>query len=170
MKLRGLSLSLALLIACALPVWADIISKPTAGVMCRPNDAIQIPAEGTKRGWIFDGGTGDFAFVSDSRKVPAIVGIAMGVSAHTLDDRLYPVEITVTHPPLPDSDDTTDVWITDFNPGRARVVYWDISSEQERVVGDYNISARYQGKTLYSVDFELVAPQSVPHLITACTH
>lgn len=150
------------------PLVSDRIARLTHGVYCAeaPVDLEVAP----------DTAAGVVNIVPDlpeiravTTLVPARIGIGFGVLVEpqpglTLD----PVEITITHPPYPDSGIEVERWRTRLDGGSPGLVGFSFEVESELVTGPWRVLAVHEGETLFDVRFEVVPATFLPDLAQGC--
>jgi len=109
-------------------------------------------------------------FVSTGRIVPAVLGIGFGVRSGLVADFVQEdVLMTVTHPPLDGSGTTEQSFYTiigsQYDPG---VTFYQFDYGYELALGDWTMSARHNGVTLYETTFTVVSPNALPELAGVC--
>lgn len=101
--------------------------------------------------------------------VPAQIGIGFGVLATpqaglTLD----PVDVTITHPPYPDSGIEVEHWQTRLDGDRTGLVGFSFEVEGELVTGPWRFQASHEGEILFDMRFDVVQPSRLPELTQGC--
>jgi hypothetical protein len=101
--------------------------------------------------------------------VPAQIGVGFGVLVTpqpglTLD----PVQITITHPPYPDSGIEVERWITGFAGDGPALVGFSFELASELVTGPWRFEAHYDDVLLFDIRFEVVPPALLPELSQGC--
>lgn len=109
----------------------------------------------------------DFQF--RQKLVPAQVGIGFGVVVSAPPGVLHdPATVTVNHPPYPDSGIEVEQWITDIDDG-ANLIGFSFDHAHELVLGEWTFSAATStGEELFHIAFEVIAPELMPQVISAC--
>ncbi len=164
-------LMLALLFGLSLPpaaVAQDAIASLRAGVICGPPVTGTAPAPDT-----IAGSTQLIAetppFIAEITQVPAVIGIGFGVKVQAVDPLgLSDVTIIVTHPPMGDAGVTRQSyqsWISGTGPS---TTFYQFDEDYERVTGTWTFTAVLGDEQLFSVDFEVVPPSTLPGLAAAC--
>jgi hypothetical protein len=101
--------------------------------------------------------------------VPAQIGVGFGLlvtpAAGAVPD---PVDITITHPPYPDSGVEVEHWRTVLDEGSPGLVGFSFEVESELVPGPWRFEGRHRGELLFDVRFEVVAPALLPELSQGC--
>jgi hypothetical protein len=171
------ALLLGALLAVAVPVNAQQSANPRVspaladlvyGAYCAQEPEATEPAPETASGTInIVPGIPDFQF--RQKIVPAEVGIGFGVLAYAPPGVLMdPVTAIVTHPPYPDSGITTERWVTDIDDG-PNLMGFSFDTASELVLGEWTFSAvTPEGEELFFISFEVVAPELMPQVISAC--
>lgn len=177
--MRGPALLAAVLAGLAGPVFADDapadsvsprISVFKAGVICAQEVVDTRPAPGTIAG-LTNVLVGEPDFVSETRVVPAVIGVGFGVKSQAQTPLGYgDVTITVTHPPMGPNNVSVETYGTAINgsSGSVSMTFFQFDQEYELVTGHWTISASEGGKPLFSAGFDVVAPQLVPELAAVC--
>lgn len=160
------------LMAAPLPLAAQAVPGPgvaeiVAGLICAATDTDRRDAPGTLSGWIHVP-TGPVQMVARGHVAPAVLGVGFGVSYRLAPGVSGPVTYTVQHPPIPPTGATTQSWDGFLEPGVGDTVYFQFDVPEELQVGAWQFSATLGGQTLFTADFEVVAPDSVPELLGLC--
>ncbi|QXT39701.1 DUF3859 domain-containing protein [Gymnodinialimonas ceratoperidinii] len=138
------------------------------GIYCAQEPERRDPAPATASGEInIVPAIPNFAF--NQRIVPAEIGIGFGVLVSAPLGALYePVTVTVTHPPYSRENITVEQWVTDVDDGR-NLMGFSFDHEFELVLGEWTFSATtLDGEELYHIAFEVVAPEAMPQVVSAC--
>ncbi|GAB5448847.1 DUF3859 domain-containing protein [Gymnodinialimonas sp.] len=146
------------------PLLADLIY----GLYCAQEPDRRDPAPGTASGVInLVPLIPDFQF--RQKLVPAEIGIGFGVLATAPPGVLHdPVTVTVTHPPYPDSGIEVETWVTDIDDG-LNLIGFSFDHAHELVLGEWTFSAQtLDGEELFHIAFEVIAPELMPQVISAC--
>jgi len=151
---------------------ADKVSKQIArlevGVICAPPNVGETPAPGTVAGTthLIDV---EPAFVSLTRRVPAVVGMGFGVKAQSRDAAGLPdVTITITHPPMGKSATTSQTFQSRISGLDLSLTFYQFDFDYELVLGIWHLEARQGSDLLYSTTFNVVPPSKIPELATIC--
>lgn len=107
-------------------------------------------------------------FVSNGRVVPAVLGIGFGVRAGlesplTLDG----VTMTVSHPQFKGATEQSFLTTlgTKDDPG---ITFYQFDEPYELALGDWTMTASYEGTVFYQATFTVVPPAALPELAGAC--
>lgn len=161
----------AFLILSAAPVAAETnspIASLEAGVVCPPEAVGTAPAPNTLAGetHIIDI---EPPFVSNSRRVPAVLGIGFGVKAQAASpDGLSDVTVVVTHPPMGNEAVEVQSFGTRIGGATPSLTFYQFDFGYELVPGTWQMAAMHQGEVLYKVSFEVLPPSAVPELAEVC--
>ncbi len=167
--------SLFLLLAVASPLAAQSVldqrhrdlSQLDAGIVCAPPVIDERPAPGS-----ITGTTGVFAdapeFVSRGRQVPAVIGVAFGLSVTAKGRNFAPLDVSITHPPMGANGVTEQSFVTDLIDGVSRSSLYAFEDEWELVEGPWTITATYLDELVYHLNFEVVDPRLLPELASIC--
>jgi hypothetical protein len=131
------------------------------GFFCATEPLSQRPASGTISG-VVNNVDGSPRFVRLGPMVPARLGIGFGVNAQVLPQYEGPVLAVTLHPPMGPNRVTRETF--DANLSSAEPSYLGFSFEHayELVPGPWTLSAEANGRVIYSVDFLVVDPKSMP--------
>ncbi len=138
------------------------------GVYCAQDPIREDPAPDTVNGHInIVPAVPDFQF--RQKVVPAQIGIGFGiVSRATMGITHDPVTITVTHPPFPGSGVEVESYQSDIDDG-TNLTGFSFDHPHELVLGPWTFTANTtDGTELFYVEFEVVAPELMPQVISAC--
>ncbi len=139
-----------------------------AGIICAPLVIGTNPAPDTVAG-VTNIVEGDPQFISNGRQVPAVLGIGFGVKAQVAGGAdLYDVTVTVSHPPMGNAGITRQTYPTAISGSALSLILYQFDFDYELVQGPWTIEAAQQGNVILHVEFEVVAPQTVPQLATVC--
>ncbi len=180
MKARAVALSLTLISPLAGPAAADTLpadyTDPAvlgfeAGIICavapdRVDDAPDT-VSGTKH--VVDDPP---PFVSTSRQVPAALGVGFGVSAQSADPAgISGVTMVVSHPPFA-GNGTREQSFRTFLPGNEPgITFYQFDYAYELALGRWTLTTYdADGTVLFSIPFEVVAPETVPGLADVCNY
>lgn len=146
----------------------DAIVQLEAGVICAPASTETRPAPDTLAGTthVIDE---DPPFVSNARRVPAVLGIGFGVksvgsAANGLDD----VTMVVTHPAMGAQKIETQTYGTFISSLSSSLTFYQFDYNYELLPGIWNMTAMQGETVLYSVNFEVLPPEQVPELASVC--
>ncbi|WP_106746031.1 DUF3859 domain-containing protein [Yoonia maritima] len=150
----------------------DMVSSEIAsieiGIVCPPDPISVKPAPNTLAGTthIIDESP---PFVSNSQMVPAAYGVGFGVkSLARREEGLEGVTIAITHPPMGDSGTTMQSFGTRISGIDPSISFYQFDYGYELQPGTWTMTALRNGKQLYAVTFEVVAPERLPELAAAC--
>ncbi len=138
------------------------------GVICPPEPVGASPAPGTLAGTthVIDV---DPPFVSNSRIVPATIGVGFGVKALATDPAgLQDVVMVVTHPPMGKERIQTQSFQTRIKGDAPSVTFYQFDYAYELVTGRWQMTAMRGDTVLYQASFDVVPPQRLPELAGAC--
>lgn len=144
------------------------ISSFETGVICAQPVVGSEPAPGTLAGVtnIIDE---DPPFVSNARRVPAVIGVGFGLKAQSAaPDGISGVTMIVTHPPMGPTGTTHQMYMSSINGDKPAVRFYQFDFDYELVTGIWQLEAQKNGKVLYRVTFEVLPPDQIPELATAC--
>lgn len=168
-------LTLLLLLIFATPLAAQSPDKTSprlsyleTGVICPPPSMGQAPAPGTVAGTthLIDV---EPPFISNARRVPAVLGIGFGAKAMTSDMfGLSDVKITVTHPPMGPDKTVQQTFLSRIDAVEPSLTFYQFDFDYELVQGIWQIEASQNGDILYRTTFEVVAPEAMPELARIC--
>lgn len=143
------------------------VSRFSAGVVCTPLITGQTAAPGTISGFT-NTIEGLVEFTSTSRRVPAVIGISFGalVTAKSFDRAN--VIVTLTHPPMGDAGVVVETYSTYISSTNDSPVLFSLEYDYELVTGPWRFEVSHDGALLYTADFEVVDPQTLPELANLC--
>ncbi len=144
------------------------IAGVEVGVICPPEPVGSSPAPGTLAGTthVIDE---DPPFVSNTRIVPAAIGIGFGVKALATDAAgLQDVVMVVTHPPMGKEKISTQSFQTRIGGNAPSVTFYQFDYAYELVTGRWQMTAMSDDTVLYQASFDVVPPQDVPELAGVC--
>jgi hypothetical protein len=170
----GAALAAALLAAPAAaqdlsnPFKSDRIDRLSYGVYCAEAPVELEQAPGTASGVVnIVPNVPDF--LAETTLVPAEIGMAFGVVVELRDGLVHdPADVTITHPPYPDSGITVERWATAMDGDSPSLVGFSFETEAELVTGPWTFEAAHDGVLLFRVTFEVVPPALLPGLAAAC--
>ncbi len=146
----------------------DGIAEMVYGVYCAQEPLREESAPDTASGHInIVPSVPDFPF--RQKIVPAQIGIGFGVVSSAPPGTVHdPVIVTVTHPPFRDSGVEVETWETDIDDG-SNLTGFSFDYADELVLGAWSFTTTLaDGTELYHVEFEVVAPELMPQVISAC--
>jgi hypothetical protein len=151
---------------------ADMISTEIAeieiGILCDPETVTTSPAPNTLAG-VTHVVNEPPRFISNSQIVPAAFGIGFGVRSRALRaEGLDNVTIVITHPPMGDDGATIQSYTTGIGGNGGSFTFYQFDYAYELQTGPWTITALRNNKPLYTVNFDVVAPETVPDLAGAC--
>jgi hypothetical protein len=110
----------------------------------------------------------DPPFVSDGRLVPGVIGVGFAIKARTAAEVLPALTVVVTHPPMGPDQVTRQSFVTALGDLDLSLVAWQFEYEYELVQGTWTVAVSDGREILYSVSFEVVAPDLLPDLAAVC--
>ncbi len=149
------------------PYYSENVETFSYGLYCSgmPDDVVEAP--GTAAGVVNMIETPEF--FAATTLVPAELDLGFGVLVLMAPGAVMdPVEITITHPPYPDSGIEVEHWNTsldDVNPG---LVGFSFDSAVELLPGDWVIEGAHKGETQFRITFTVVPPALAPELSGRC--
>ncbi|EPX76937.1 DUF3859 domain-containing protein [Litoreibacter arenae] len=147
---------------------STLVSKLEYGLVCPSGNSTKMPAPGTHLGFITQRDQSQ-RIEHTTQIVPLSEGIGFGVDVHLPDGlELRDAEITVTHPPYPGTDVTTESWTSSLLPQASNLNFFLFEFPFEMVAGEWGIQASHDGRLVYSVSFNVVDPSRIPHLSRYC--
>jgi len=150
----------------------DMVSSEIAvidiGILCAPDAVTTSPAPNTLAGITHVIGDAP-QFVANSQIVPAAFGVGFGVRSRARRaEGLDNVTIVITHPPMGDSGTTVQSYTTGIGGGGGSFSFYQFHYAYELQTGPWTFSAMRNNKPLYTVSFEVVAPETLPELAGVC--
>lgn len=173
---RVIYLTSALSLAWGAVVWAQeddfvspLIGFYEAGVICAQDSVVTRDAPDTVAGTtnVVENAP---PFVSRARLVPAVIGIGFGVRAG-LDSPVGQdgVTMTMAHPAFAGNGATKQSFLTSVGgKDTSGITFYQFDYGYELALGDWTMTARVGGVTLYKTTFTVVPPQALPQLAGAC--
>jgi Domain of unknown function (DUF3859) len=168
--MQGIALTIALCLGLAQPVlarpappWADLeIGQVSYGIFCISQVSHQESAPDTDLGFIdVLEGTPEIRF--QQQEIPARLGVSFGVLvlAQTSHDA---VRIEVWQP----GDSMPESWLGSFAAGLEHYSGFTFDTEAELLLGLWRIEAWDGERRLYSVEFDVVPPSTLPGASSDC--
>ncbi|HHX89405.1 MAG TPA: DUF3859 domain-containing protein [Paracoccus sp.] len=138
------------------------------GLICAPPEGGRREAPDTSAGWIHVPAT-PIEILQEGATAPALLGTGFGVR-YTLEGAgaPLPVRYIVGHPPLPPAGITRQSWESFVLPGTPEQGFFQFDLEQELQPGSWSFAAQSGSRELFHVTFDVVAPETVPHLTGLC--
>lgn len=101
--------------------------------------------------------------------IPAALGVGFGVIVQAVPGAVFdPAEVTITHPPYPDSGISVERWQTGIDGFGPSLIGFSFELRTELVTGPWTFSATYEGEELFHIAFEVVPPALLPDLAELC--
>ena len=108
-------------------------------------------------------------FVSQKRRVPAVIGIGFGIKAQASDIFGMPdVTVTISHPKMGKDRVKTQSFDTRISGTDKSLAFYQFDFDYELVTGIWQLEAVRGDDLLYRTTFEVLAPNEVPELATIC--
>ena len=158
-------------LAFCLPAFADVAapaSSPTVqitnfGIYCSPEIKERQEAPETSLGYIeVFSGMPEIRY--QQQKVPARLGVSFGVVIASAKD-MSGVRVETWRP----GQETPDIYYTDYTAGGTSMRGFTFDFKEELLLGVWRMEA-WEGDTrLYSVEFDVVAPSTLPGIGSDCT-
>jgi hypothetical protein len=112
---------------------------------------------------------GEPDFISPARFVPAVLGVGFGVKSQAQSVLgIDGVTMTVTHPPMGADGTTVQVYGTAISGQGTSLTFYQFDYDYELVVGHWQMEASVDGDVIYRVGFDVVVPDAMPQLASAC--
>lgn len=157
-------------------VWAQtddfispLVDRFEAGILCAQETGVTRDAPDTVAGTthVIEQAP---PFVSDSRVVPAVLGIGFGARVSLLSETgLNGVIFAVQHPAFAGKGATEQSFETVIGgQGAPGLTFYQFDYPYELALGDWRMTATSGGITIYDVTFTVVPPTTVPELAAAC--
>lgn len=169
-RTRLLTAAIAALAFC-FPALADVaapIASPNLqitnyGIYCSPETKERREAPETSLGYIevFSGTPG---IRYQQQQVPARLGVSFGVVITSAVD-VPSVRIETWKP----GKETPEIWYTDYMAGGSSMRGFTFDFKEELLLGVWRMEAWDGDSLLYSVEFEVVTPSSLPGIGSDCT-
>ncbi len=164
----------AVTVALASATWAEegdlagrLLGSFEAGIFCAPETVGTSVAPDTVAGTTHVVEVTP-EFLSNSRQVPAVIGIGFGVLAKAKRENLFDVTMVVTHPPMGPEGVTRQSFLTAIPADAPSMTYYQFDRESELLPGQWTLEALYEGETVYRARFMVVPPEALPALASAC--
>lgn len=178
--MKHLFSALALAVAFATPATgepgmrlAPEVAGLVRGLICAPPEGDRREAPDTAAGWIHVPAA-PIEILQEGFTAPALLGTGFGVR-YILEGTILegagaplPVRYTVGHPPLPPAGTTQQSWDSFVLPGTPEQVFFQFDIEEELQPGRWSFAAHSGTRELFHVAFDVVAPDTVPHLTGLC--
>ncbi len=153
-------------------LWAQsrpVVSKEVAGfrfgVFCQNKQFDKVPAAGTELGYIIKPRADPRFIAGAKQRLPGVLNMAFGVTGRAAGNRdIENAEIRVFKP----NAKNPETWRGNLRIAARSTSFWYFGSPEEIVLGLWRIEAKKNGRLLYSVEFEVVAPDAEPELARAC--
>lgn len=147
---------------------SDAIASLRSGVVCDPETAGLSEAPDTISGTTHVLAE-DPPFVSESNRVPAVLGIGFGVKSMSTEvTGLSDVTLRVTHPPMGADGTTAQSFQTSISGTRESLAFYQFDYAYEMVPGPWVMTAEQAGVVLFETRFEVLPPEMVPELAGIC--
>lgn len=145
----------------ALPVSANPTAPGVAeievGYMCHMPSGEEVIAEDTISGTISNV-VGSPQFLRLGTTIPAEIGIEFGILARVLPEFEGPVIFQVQHPPQGATGVTRESWSSSLSASEMSFAGFSFEKPYEVTPGEWTLSAMSNGRLIYSVTFDVVAP------------
>lgn len=144
------------------------VAKLEAGIYCSKQPETTQTAPDTDAGVIslYDQAP---AFISDSARVPAALGIGFGMRPLAKDGvGIDPVLMTVTHPPFGGSGTTRQSYISSIGGGEPSYSGYSFDAPEELAIGTWTFTATQGDDVLYTATFEVVPADLMPEILEIC--
>ena len=147
---------------------SDALASLEAGIVCAADPIGSAPAPGTVAGVTHIIAT-EPEFVTNTRKVPAVLDIGFGVKAQSANpDGTDAVTVLVTHPKMGQTGATEQTFLTRISGSDPSLAFYQFDYAYELVLGTWQLTASAGDEVLYSVTFEVVDPTEIPELAGVC--
>mgnify|MGYP001376047794 CR=1 FL=1 len=140
--------------------------RAEAGVFCSAEGMGRKPAPGTAAGWV-NSPSDEPEFSWPTLTVPARIGVAFGVKAESTGGDLSGATLVVEHPAYRDGT-TVESWSTNIHAGSPTVDFYSFDFDHELVPGPWRMQAQRDGRVLFDVTFDVVAPEESPEIVRLC--
>ena len=164
---------IALIFFAATPLAAQDVTSPQlfsfeGGVVCAPETIGTSPAPGTVAGTINSIAESP-PFVSNGRRVPAVLGIGFGVKAMANDPiGIDPVLMTITHPPMGRDKTKVQSFATRIAGDDPSLTFYQFDFAYELLPGTWTMEATQSNTVIYRTTFKVVPPNQIPELAAIC--
>lgn len=151
---------------------APLVLSPAAerverGLICNPPPAGRRAAPDTIAGWVHVPDE-PVRLIHHGTTAPAQLGMGFGVEFTLAGDGALAVRYTVTHPPMAPDAMTEQAWDAFALAGQREAIFFQFDTEDELLPGRWTFTATVDGETAFSAGFDVVAPETVPHLTALC--
>lgn len=144
------------------------IREAQAGIFCAPEIITTVPSPDTVSG---ESNIMKYEpeFISHSRNVPAVLGMGFGLKIMASEYDIHDVVTTATHPPMGPEGVTKQTFNTSWiSSTDLSFMLYQFDYDYEMVQGPWTLNA-WDGETLlFQAHFNVVSPQMVPELASAC--
>ena len=149
------------LFVCGTPMAANPVTDGVAqlefGYMCKLQTEEEMLAEDTISGTV-SLVTDPPPFTYRGTTVPAEIGVEFGVRVQVLPQFEGPATVHVEHPPHGAAGITNESWQTYLRADDMGYASFSFDAEYEVTPGKWTMSATSNGRVIYSVTFDVVAP------------
>ncbi|KZY36124.1 hypothetical protein A3731_02275 [Roseovarius sp. HI0049] len=149
------------LFVCGTPMAAHPVTDGVAqleyGYMCKLATEEEMMAEDTLSGTV-SLVTDPPPFTYRGTTVPAEIGVEFGVRVQVLPEFEGPATVHVEHPPHGAAGITRESWQTWLSAGDMGYASFSFEADYEVTPGKWTMSASANGRLIYSVTFDVIAP------------
>ncbi|WP_108813515.1 DUF3859 domain-containing protein [Loktanella sp. Alg231-35] len=147
---------------------SETIASVEAGLICPPAGMATSPAPGTLAGTTHIIAE-EPPFAALTQTVPAVLGLGFGIKSQSTDiDGLSDVLMVVEHPPMGSTQTTQQSFFTNISGIGPSLTFYQFDHNYELVLGTWKMIAFHGDEVLFSTQFEVVHPRSLPELAQLC--
>lgn len=161
-------------LALALPVAAEtplsVSSRVVSldrGLICNPPAAQRRAAPDTIAGWVHMPDE-PVRIIRQGSTAPALLGMGFGVEFTLAGDEMIDLRYTVAHPPMAPTGQTEQAWNGQALGGVREAIFFQFDVDEELLPGRWTFSATANGEEIFRAGFDVVTPESAPHLTDLC--
>lgn len=103
-------------------------------------------------------------FIGTGPQVPAQIGIGFGVKIRVQPGFSGPVTVVSEHPPMGPNGVNRQSWQTVFSDTETHYAGYSFEHAYEVLQGTWTLSAQSNGRQIYRVSFDVVAPEKLPRI------
>lgn len=137
------------------------------GIFCAPPDGERRPAPDTIAGWVHIPAA-PVEMIANGNDVPAVLGLGFGVRFRLEGDSTATVRYTVTHPPIPPGNQTSQHWDSMLPGGGEDSAFFQFDTEDEMQPGPWGFSVEANGEHLFTMQFTVHPAADLPALAALC--
>ncbi len=137
------------------------------GLICNPPAAGRRAAPDTVAGWVHVPDE-PVRLIHHGSTAPAVLGMGFGVEFTLAGSDVTAMRYTVTHPAMAPDGRTEQAWDGFALAGEREAIFFQFDVEEELLPGRWAFTATANGEPAFSAAFDVVDPETVPHLTDLC--